>query len=52
MKTNNKNFIDYEIHQVPQPIAYIREATKMGYAEVYEGDSINLEQPNSKTRRG
>ena len=30
----------------------IREATKNGYAEAYEGDSINLEQPNSKTRRG
>ena len=52
MKTKNKNFIDYEKHQVSQPIAYIREATKMGYAKVYEGDSINLEQPNSKTRRG
>jgi DNA (cytosine-5)-methyltransferase 1 len=23
-----------------------------GYAEAFEGDSINLEQPNSKTRRG
>lgn len=30
----------------------IREATKKGYAEAVEGDSINLEQPNSKTRRG
>lgn len=30
----------------------IREATKKGYAEAYEGDSVNLEQPNSKTRRG
>lgn len=30
----------------------IREATKKGYAEAFEGDSINLEQPNSKTRRG
>ena len=30
----------------------VREATKQGYAEAYEGDSINLEQPNSKTRRG
>lgn len=31
---------------------YIREATKKGYAEAVVGDSINLEQPNSKTRRG
>jgi DNA (cytosine-5)-methyltransferase 1 len=30
----------------------VKEATKQGYAIAYEGDSINLEQPNSKTRRG
>lgn len=30
----------------------VREATKKGYAEAYEGDSVNFEQPNSKTRRG
>lgn len=30
----------------------IKENTKQGFAEAYEGDSINLEQPNSKTRRG
>lgn len=30
----------------------VKEATKKGYAEAYEGDSINLDQPNSKTRRG
>ena len=30
----------------------IREATKKGYAEAYPGDSVNMEQPNSKTRRG
>ena len=30
----------------------VKEATKKGYAEAFEGDSINLEQPNSKTRRG
>ena len=28
----------------------VREATKQGYAIAREGDSINLEQPNSKTR--
>lgn len=38
--------------RIIEPIATIIEATKKGYAEVYEGDSINLEQPNSKTRRG
>ena len=30
----------------------IKEATKKGYKESYDGDSVNLEQPNSKTRRG
>ena len=34
------------------PKVLVREATNKGYAEAYEGDSINLEQPNSKTRRG
>lgn len=34
------------------PKVLVREATKKGYAEAYEGDSVNLEQPNSKTRRG
>lgn len=35
-----------------QEIVLVREATKTGYAVAVEGDSINLEQPNSKTRRG
>lgn len=30
----------------------VKEATKKGYSEAYPGDSINLEHPNSKTRRG
>jgi DNA (cytosine-5)-methyltransferase 1 len=30
----------------------ITEATKKGYAEAYEGDSINLAVPGSETRRG
>ena len=34
------------------PKIFVREATKKGYAEAVEGDSINFEQPNSKTRRG
>jgi DNA (cytosine-5)-methyltransferase 1 len=33
-------------------VVEVREATKKGYAEARPGDSINLEQPNSKTRRG
>lgn len=30
----------------------VREATKKGFAIAVEGDTINIEQPNSKTRRG
>lgn len=30
----------------------IKEATKMGYTEAYEGDSINFSVPNSNIRRG
>lgn len=30
----------------------VKEATKKGYAKAAVGDSINIEQPNSKTRRG
>lgn len=37
--------------KIAEPVAYVKEATKKGYAEIYEGDSVNLEQPNSKTRR-
>lgn len=33
-------------------VVRVREATKQGYAEAVEGDSINIEQPNSTTRRG
>lgn len=33
-------------------IVEVKEATKKGYAEATIGDSINIEQPNSKTRRG
>lgn len=35
-----------------QPVIYVPEATKKGYAEATVGDAINLNQPNSKTRRG
>ena len=30
----------------------VREATKKGYTEAVKGDSVNIGQPNSKTRRG
>lgn len=37
--------------QVNQKVA-VREATKKGYAEAEVGDSVNIGQPNSKTRGG
>ena len=30
----------------------VKEATKKGYKEAYEGDSINITYPSSKTKRG
>lgn len=35
-----------------RPLVRVAEATKKGYAEATVGQSINLAQPNSKTRRG
>lgn len=35
-----------------QPCVIVKEATKKGYDVATIGDSINLEQPNSQTRRG
>lgn len=43
---------DNTIEVEPKHLITVKEATKKGYTEAYEGDSINLEQPNSKTRRG
>lgn len=34
------------------PSVLVREATKKGYTEAEVGDSVNIGQPNSKTRRG
>lgn len=35
-----------------EPKVIVKENTKKGYTEALAGDSINFEQPNSKTRRG
>lgn len=35
-----------------QPSVMIKNATKKGYDEAIEGDSVNLQYPNSSTRRG
>ena len=34
------------------PTLYVNNATKLGFQEAHEGDSINLSYPNSMTRRG
>lgn len=38
-------------NRVIEPLL-VKEATQKGYAEAYDGDSINLDQPTSETRRG
>lgn len=43
---------DNLIAEIMEEPILIPEATAKGYAEATEGDSVNLEQPNSKTRRG
>lgn len=35
-----------------QPMIVVKENNKKGFTEAYDGDTINCEQPNSKTRRG
>lgn len=42
----------YKMGGRDQQYIRVKEATKRGYAEAFEGDSVNLEHPNSKTRRG
>ena len=39
-------------HQQSSQKIKIKSATRQGYEEATEGDSINLSQPNSETRRG
>lgn len=53
------NFDDYKLTDNELSIffrednkLYVREATKLGYKEVEEFDIVNVEFPNSKTRRG
>ena len=39
-------------NRVIEPSFIVKVANQRGYDEAFEGDSINLEQPSSKTRRG
>ena len=49
IELHKKNITNKDI--IAEPIR-IKEATVKGYAEAYEGDSVNLAVPNSNTRRG
>lgn len=40
------------VDNTDQPKVMVKEATKKGYDVATVGDSINISQPNSKTRRG
>ncbi len=51
-KNSNANFLLTTARGATGIEIRVKEATKKGYTEAYEGDSINFEQPNSKTRRG
>ena len=53
-RIGDSNYIIPEIEEEINVKDYlaIKEATKQGYAEAYEGDSVNLEFPGSETRRG
>lgn len=55
-EVDEKFFYDKEaisnIVNFKNDVIEVKQATKKGYAEAVEGDSVNFEQPNSKTRRG
>lgn len=65
-KVSIKKFIDFDTKFEDYPLSenektlffeedgklYAREATKLGYKLVEEFDVVNVERPNSKTRRG
>ena len=55
----NTEFSDYPLSQNELSLffkqngkLYVKEATKLGYKLVEEFDAVNVERPNSKTRRG
>lgn len=49
---SNDQLSDLILNSTGENFLKVKEATKKGYAIATEGDSINLEQPSSKTRRG
>lgn len=67
LTTSVSNFLDHSVNpdeyaltdkemaiviDLPDGKKAVREATKLGYKEFEDGDVINFEFPNSKTRRG
>lgn len=51
-EVDEKYYISSPLAKIEGEQVKVQQATKKGYAEAYEGDSINFEQPGSKTRRG
>lgn len=49
-KSDYMNCLTTEIRK--EHFVIVREATEKGFSIAYEGDSINLSNPNSETRRG
>ena len=51
-RAGSDNYISNDLPKEYDLSILVKNATKKGYQEAYEGDSINLAYPNSKTRRG
>ena len=50
---DHKDVTDHEVViSVEKDHLIVRNGTKKGYQEAYDGDGVNLSFPNSKTRRG
>ena len=48
----DENGIAVSVTTAFRPSILVREATKKGFKEAYDGDSVNLAYPESETRRG
>ena len=51
-RAGTTNYISRDLPDNYDIALHIKNATKRGYQEAYEGDSVNLAYPNSTTRRG
>lgn len=49
---NTLTSVQKDNYVIEDSCVLVKEATKKGYKEAYEGDSINITYPSSKTKRG